>query len=79
MTTRVARTGALFILALSLSGCPGRTSSNASTHSVDWYKSHERERNAALADCHRDNNQNQDCQNAFDAAAHAPSKARDHL
>jgi hypothetical protein len=49
------------------------------THSVDWYKSHERERNAALAACHRDNSQSQDCQNAFDAAAHAPSKARDHL
>jgi hypothetical protein len=79
MTTRLARTGTLLLLAMSLSGCPGRTSSATSTHSVDWYKSHERERNAALAACHYDNSLSQDCQNAFDAAAHAPSKARDHL
>jgi hypothetical protein len=66
------------MLALSLSGCPGRTSGNTA-QSVDWYKSHEHERNATLAECHRDNSESKDCQNAFDAAAHAPSKARNHL
>ncbi|MBC5804419.1 MAG: EexN family lipoprotein [Candidatus Eremiobacteraeota bacterium] len=70
----------LVALALSLSGCPRHSPSNdASTHSVDWYLQHERERNATLATCHRTNNENQDCQNAFDAAAHAPSAARNRL
>lgn len=82
MSTQATRRAlAALALTMSLSGCPGRssTSHENSTHSVAWYRAHARERDAALADCHRTNDQGQDCQNAFDAAAHAPSTVRDRL
>lgn len=80
MIITLGRAAILVAVALSLSGCPGRSQSNdTSAHSVAWYMKHEHERNAALAACHRTNNLSQDCQNAFDAAAHAPSAARNRL
>ncbi len=80
-TQYVPRALVAFALAISLSGCPGRspTSNGNSAHSVAWYKAHKRERDADLAQCHRTNDQSQDCQNAFDAAAHAPSAVRNRL
>lgn len=52
----------ILLLSVCLTGCKP-------THDVDWYKSHEAERNAKVSECRSqaEDNQDADCKNAIQA------------